>query len=69
MSELETKDMLGEVVKLFNTFKKPVPEEVAISFLSRFEDIFNHINALLAGYQAEIDCLKIRIEKLEAEQE
>lgn len=65
MSELEIKEVLTEFTRLFNTFAKKVPEEVAISFLSRLEDIFKHIEALLFGHEAEIECLKIRVKKLE----
>jgi polyhydroxyalkanoate synthesis regulator phasin len=64
MSELEIKEVLMEIVNVLNEIG-PLPDTVVIPFLSRMEDVLNHIDALLLGHRAEIDCLKIRVEKLE----
>ena len=64
MPELEIKEVLTEIVKLLNAVG-PIPEEIAIKALSRFEDVLNHMNAHTLASKAEIEALKIRIEKLE----
>jgi polyhydroxyalkanoate synthesis regulator phasin len=63
MSDLEIKSTLEDIINIFNELD--ISEEVKEHALSRFEDIMNHIQAHHWAYQAEIDCLKIRIEKLE----
>lgn len=70
MTELEIKETLGEIVKIFddinsNAIRNRIKDETCLTALSRFEDIMNHIDAKLTGLRAEIDCLKVRVEKLE----
>ena len=64
MTELEIKETLSEFVKLFDEIGT-LSSKFQLSFLSRFEDILNHINAHDLAHDAEISCLKIRLEKLE----
>ena len=64
MPELEIKDTLTAFVKIFNEIG-PLSEETVIPFLSRMADMFNHIEAHYMANKAEIEALKIRLEKLE----
>lgn len=64
MPELEIKEVLVEIVNLFNEIG-PLPEDLVVPFLSRMEDVLNHIDIQHKSHQAEIDALKIRVERLE----
>ena len=66
MTELETKEVLAEITNILNEVG-PLPEEIVAPFMSRIQDILNHIDAIISGHRVEIDIIKYRIKKLERE--
>jgi len=64
MPELETKEVLTEIVNLLNEIG-PVSERVVVPLLGRIEDVLKHLNAHYLQFEAEIDALKIRVKNLE----
>jgi len=65
MPELEIKETIEDFIGLLRALGHYSNEKLIAKFLSRFEDILNHINMHDLAHDAEISCLKIRIEELE----